>query len=360
MTRVPVGPTPLERLDAFQQRHSWLGLPIAVAYRFFENSGMHLVAALAYYALVAAVPLLLLAAIAVATMLDFFPDLQPYLVRSPIASIPMVGERIRNPDGGNPSIWLLVIAVAGSLYGGIGIGQAFQHAMNTIWSVPRNQRPNPFTARLRSLGILGLAAVSITLSTGLAMLGPQLRLGRGWSRPLTFLMSVPVNAAIFIVAMRLATAHPMPVRRILAGAIGCGIVWQLFQQTGMAYFRTELPKATTAGQFANLVLALVGVLHLTALALVLAGELNAVLVRGLWPRALLTPFTDRVRLTDADRISYAAQARMMRYKAYQHVKVEWTDHHDPALDRIRTYEADVAEAEVHQADGAAPAPPVTR
>ncbi|HOB04351.1 MAG TPA: hypothetical protein PKM36_03655 [Propionibacteriaceae bacterium] len=281
MTRVPVGPTPLERLDAFQQRHSWLGLPIAVAYRFFENSGMHLVAALAYYALVAAVPLLLLAAIAVATMLDFFPDLQPYLVRSPIASIPMVGERIRN-------------------------------------------------------------------------------LGRGWSRPLTFLMSVPVNAAIFIVAMRLATAHPMPVRRILAGAIGCGIVWQLFQQTGMAYFRTELPKATTAGQFANLVLALVGVLHLTALALVLAGELNAVLVRGLWPRALLTPFTDRVRLTDADRISYAAQARMMRYKAYQHVKVEWTDHHDPALDRTRTYEADVAEAEVPQADGAAPDPPVTR
>ena len=117
MTRVPVGPTPLERLDAFQQRHSWLGLPIAVAYRFFENSGMHLVAALAYYALVAAVPLLLLAAIAVATMLDFFPDLQPYLVRSPIASIPMVGERIRNPDGGNPSIWLLVIAGGLSILG---------------------------------------------------------------------------------------------------------------------------------------------------------------------------------------------------------------------------------------------------
>lgn len=345
MTPVSAPNSVVARLDALQQRHPWLGLPIAVVYRFFEDSGMHLVAALAYYALVASIPLLLLAAIAVATTLDLFPDLQQVLLRSPLMNIPMVDERIKDPNGGKPPVWILLVAVAGSLYGGTGIGQAFQHAMNTIWSVPRNARPNPFAARVRSLGILGLAALSIGISTAIAMLGPQLRLGRGWSRPITFLMSVPVNAAIFIVAMKLATAHPMPVKRIFAGAIGCGIVWQLFQQTGMEYFRFELPKATTPSQFANLVLALVGVLHLTALALVLAGELNAVIVRGLWPRALLTPFTDRVELTDADRTSYASQARMMKFKGYQHVRVDWTDQGDRSADRRRTYGPDLDDGE---------------
>ena len=34
-------------------------------------------------------------------------------------------------------------------------------------------------------------------------------------------------------------------------------------------------------------------------------EVNVVLVRRLWPRALLTPFTDAVDLTDADRRAYA-------------------------------------------------------
>ncbi len=351
MTPVSARVSIRERLDALQQRHSWLGLPVGVVYKFFEDSGMHLVAALAYYALVASIPLLLLASIAFATALDFFPELQQYLIRSPLTSIPMVGERIRNLNGGSPTPWILVVAVAGSLYGGTGIGQAFQHAMNTIWSVPRNQRPNPLVARLRSLGILGLAALSITASTAIAMLGPQLRLGRRMAFPITFLLSVPVNTLIFIVAMRLATAHPMPVRRILAGAIGCAMVWQLFQQTGIEYFRFELPKATTAGQFANLVLALVGVLHLTSLALVLAGELNAVVVRGLWPRALLTPFTDRVTLTDADRTSYASQSRMMRFKGYQHVRVDWTDAQGPSADRKRTYEPDIAEREPNESSG---------
>ncbi len=330
-------------LDDFQQRHAWLGFPIAVVYRFFENSGMHLVAALAYYALVAAIPLLLLAAIVVATTLDIFPDLQRYLLRSPLMNIPMVDERIKNPNGGAPPVWIVLVAVLGSLYGGVGIGQAFQHAMNTIWSVPRNARPNPLVSRVRSLGILGLAGLSITCSTAIAMLGPQLRFQRRLSMPLTFLMSVPVNAAIFVVAMKLATAHPMPVRRVLPGAVGCGIVWQLFQMTGMDYFRNELPNATTASQFANLVLALVGVLHLTALALVLAGEVNAVAVRDLWPRALLTPFTDAVRLTDADRTSYGAQSRMMRFKGYQHISVEWRDQHDRSGRRRRTYGPDVGD-----------------
>ena len=43
----------------------------------------------------------------------------------------------------------------------------------------------------------------------------------------------------------------------------------------------------------------------------------------LWPRALLTPFTDNVQLTDADREAYALYARMQRHKGFEKVLVRW-------------------------------------
>jgi membrane protein len=52
-------------------------------------------------------------------------------------------------------------------------------------------------------------------------------------------------------------------------------------------------------------------------------EINVVLTRRLWPRALLTPFTDNVELTEADRRAYASYARMQRHKGFEKVLVTW-------------------------------------
>jgi hypothetical protein len=54
-------------------------------------------------------------------------------------------------------------------------------------------------------------------------------------------------------------------------------------------------------------------------------ELNIVIERHLWPRALLTPFTDAVVLTDADRRAYAGYARAQRHKGFQQVLVDFGD-----------------------------------
>jgi len=56
---------------------------------------------------------------------------------------------------------------------------------------------------------------------------------------------------------------------------------------------------------------------------VLATEINVVLARRLWPRALLTPFTDNVVLTEADRRAYVSYARMQRHKGFEKVVVRW-------------------------------------
>ena len=54
-------------------------------------------------------------------------------------------------------------------------------------------------------------------------------------------------------------------------------------------------------------------------------EVNVVLARRLWPRALLTPFTDDVDLTDADRRAYTLYARAQRHKGFETVEVTLDD-----------------------------------
>ena len=56
----------------------------------------------------------------------------------------------------------------------------------------------------------------------------------------------------------------------------------------------------------GLVLGLIGFLFIGAVMAVLAMEINVVIARRLYPRALLTPFTDAVDLTPADRRAYAS------------------------------------------------------
>ncbi len=48
-----------------------------------------------------------------------------------------------------------------ALYGAMGLGQALQNTQHVAWSVPRNSRPNPFYARLKTLVLLVTAGFSL-------------------------------------------------------------------------------------------------------------------------------------------------------------------------------------------------------
>ena len=67
--------------------------------------------------------------------------------------------------------------------------------------------------------------------------------------------------------------------------------------------------------------------------MVVCVEINVVRVDHLYPRALLSPFTDNVELTNADRRSYANQAEAQRSKGFEDVDVTFDSTHrdaDPA------------------------------
>jgi uncharacterized BrkB/YihY/UPF0761 family membrane protein len=194
--------------------------------------------------------------------------------------------------------------------------------MNTAWSVPRNNRPNPFLARGRSLLLLGTAGLAVLGTTALSTLGSG-NAGSldGVLRILVLLASVAINAVVFVFAFRLATARRLTVRQVLPGAIAAAVLWQLLQTFGVGYVGHVIRTASATNGVFALVLGLLAFLYLAAVIGVLCVEINVVHVEHLHPRALLTPFTDDVDLTPGDRRSYTGLAKAQRSKGFQRVHV---------------------------------------
>ena len=161
----------VSRADAYQRRHRWVGLPLAVLYKFADDQGTYLAAQITYYGFVAAFPLLLLLATILGYALHGNPHLQRQVLDSALAQFPVIGGQItadiRSFHGSTPG---LVIGMLGCVYGGLGIVQAVQTMLNKVWGVPRDSRPNPVGARLRSLLLLAFGGASVIATTVLSAL----------------------------------------------------------------------------------------------------------------------------------------------------------------------------------------------
>jgi membrane protein len=310
------------QLDRFQRRHPWAGFPLAVVYKYFDDFGPYLAGLLTYYGVVSLFPLLLLASTVLGIVLVGHPNLQHELISSALHQFPGIGSDLATPkqiEGGTGG---LVIGIVGSLYGGLGVAQAFQYACNTVWGVPRNSRPNPFRARGRGVLLLGTAGLAMLGTTVLSILGGTGagELG-GVLKVICLAASVIVNVSVYIFAFRIATARPLTVRDVAPGAIAAAVIWQLLQSFGVIYVTRVVNHASPTNKVFALVLGLVAFLFLTATVVVLCVEINVVRVTHLHPRSLMTPFTDNVVLTSGDRRAYVRQAKAQRSKGFQRVHV---------------------------------------
>ncbi|UQX88455.1 YihY/virulence factor BrkB family protein [Jatrophihabitans telluris] len=314
----------VERLDSFQRRHPAAGFPLAVVYKYVDDSGGYLAALITYYAFVSLFPLLLLLATVLGIVLAGDPALQHRVLNSALAQFPVVGSQLGQPrklSGGTAG---LVIGILGSVYGGLGVAQATQYAMNTAWGVPRNRRPNPFKARGRSLLLLATAGVAVIATTLLSALGAS-NAGSlsGAVKVLVFLGSIVVNAAVFVFAFRVAASRALTVREVAPGALIAAVSWQLLQTFGVLYVAHVVHGASATNGVFALVLGLLAFLYVTSVIVVLCIEINVVRVNGLSPRSLLTPFTDNVQLTSGDRRAYGDQARAEQAKGFESIDVDF-------------------------------------
>jgi membrane protein len=317
----------VDRVDAFQRRHPVLGFPLAVVYKFFDDQGPYLAAILTYYAFIAIFPVLLIASSVLGFFLQGNEELQATLLDSALRQFPIVGTQLGQPEGLQGSTSAVVIGALAALYGMLGLGQAAQNALNVAWAVPRNSRFNPVIGRLRGLVTLGFAGLVVLVVTALSGVATNLgSLGVDIAPLLRWvgtLVSVTVTALVLSLMMRFTTSRRPSLRTSLPGGFVIAVLWHGLQLLGGEYVRRVIATASDMNAVFALVLGLFALLFLASVMAVLGLEVNVVLNRTLYPRALLTPFTDAVHLTEADRRAYRSYAQAQRHKGFERVEVSF-------------------------------------
>ncbi|XVX20051.1 YihY/virulence factor BrkB family protein [Actinomycetota bacterium] len=310
------------KFDALQRKHPVLGFPIAVAYKFFDDFGGYLAALITYYGFVSLFPLLLLLTTVLGIVLRDYPDLQEKILDSALSEIPVVGDQLRSTgtiSGGPAGV---AIGLGLSLYGGLGVAQALQYTLNTAWMVPRNSRPNPFASRGRGMLLILTAGLALIATTALSTLGSiDVSWLGGTLKTATPFLAIAINASIFTFAFILGTARRTTVRQQLPGAIVGALLWQVIQSFGVVYVSRVVQRASSVNAVFAVVLGLIAFLYLAGVIAVICTEINVVLARKLYPRALLTPFTDNVVLTEGDMRAYSGMAKAQRLKGYERIGV---------------------------------------
>jgi len=316
----------VDKIDGVQRRVPPLGLPIAVIYKYFDDQGPYLAAIVTYYAFVAIFPLLLLATSILGFVMQGDPELYQKVLDSALAQFPVIGSQLRgNVHSLTGSGLGLAVAIVTMIYGCLGAAGATQNAFNRAWAVPHNRRPNPVTARLRSLLLLLVLGAGVLVTTALAALttgaGAYGANVAGVLRVGATLLAVVANIGLFTVAFRVLTASEVATRELLVGAVVAGVGWQVVQILGTYFVTHALKGSQEAYGVFGLVLGLIAWIYLLALVTVVATEINVVASRRLWPRALLTPFTDRVTLTSADERAYTDYAGSEQRKGFEVIEV---------------------------------------
>ena len=311
----------LRRVDRFQQRHAALAIPVAVVQKFGNDRAGAFATRIAYQGLFALFPLLLLLATVLGLVLEDHPGLRRNVIDSALRDFPVIGPELRDAatplDGGGIA---LAVGILGTLYGALGLGHAAEAAMNTVWNVPRSQWPNFARRRLRSLAMMATIGVAIIGSAVAGAAVSTLAWGRG---PVAFLVSLLIDAVVFMGAFRVLTAARLSWSDVRLGALVAAVFWGTLKLIGEWYVDRVLRGAVDVYGFFATVIALLTWMYVAAQLVLLAAEVNVVVDERLWPRSLTQP-----PLTVADREVYRRLARTSIRRPEYSVRLEFSGEAD--------------------------------
>ena len=279
----------LRRLDAWQRSRGWLAFPFAVVKKFGDDQAGNLAALIAYYAIFSIFPLLLALSTIVGYLLHGHPSWQDAVTNSAIKNIPLLSKKHPLPLHG--SAFALIAGLLLALWSGLGIAKTAQTAFDTVYLVPKTERPGFPWGILRALrivvvggiGFIATTAVSSAVtsahSIGSLDLGPGLRV-------IGTCVAIALNAGLFLVLFRWLTVRPVTWRGALPGAVMSAVALQGLQLASTAIIAHKFSSAQkTYGTFAT-VIVMMSWFYLQAQVVLLAAEINVVRQAKLWPRAL--------------------------------------------------------------------------
>jgi membrane protein len=306
------------RIDEVQQRRRILAFPFAVIKKFGDDQAGNLAALIAYYGFISVFPLLLVMVSVIGLLVRGNPELQADILQSALRNFPVIGTDIEKNLGsitGNGAA--LAVGIVGTLWGGLGVTQAAQNAMNTVWNVPRTDWPNFLKSRLRSLimlAILGSITVVSTFTSAFGASGSAAVLLKAGGIGAGFVL----NVALFLISYRVLTVKDLRWRDVLPGALVAAVLWTILMSLGGYYLIHQLEGASnTYGTFA-VVIGLLVWLYLGAQITLICAEINVVRVLHLWPRSLTAP-----PFTQGDEDTLTGQAKQQQLHPQEDIQVNF-------------------------------------
>jgi YihY family inner membrane protein len=306
-------------LDRAQQRKRWIAFPYAVKKKFSDDQAGNLAALVAYYGFFSLLPLLLVLVTILDMVLQRDASLRSGIENSALSNFPVIGPQIsKNLHPLSGSGLALGVGIALTLWAGLGVVKAMETAMNSVWNVPYQRRPNFLISTRKAilmLAILGAVTVGSAIAGSFGTGS-----GHWWLAVIGIAVSLLLNFILFLLAFRILTTEPVSWSDVRTGAIIAAIAWTLLQAVGGYYVRHELQGASvTYGTFGT-VIGLLAWIYLGSQITLMAAEVNVVKKRRLWPRAIVQP-----PLTPADREALRLYAEQEERRPEQDAEVKIED-----------------------------------
>jgi len=317
----------IRKVDATQRRFTPTAFVFGVVKKFGDDNGSALVSNLAYSTFVALFPLLLVLVTILGLIASADPSFRASAVKNAVAGqIPVLGQTLTGDvhELHRASVIGLIVGLIFLLWGATGLAQAGLFTMAQVWNLPGPARPGYVQRLGRAVLFLCLLGGGVIVTTGLASLTTYLPNGL----PFKILIEVVTAAfsfGMYLGSFRALTPKGVPTGKLIPGAITGGILYTVLQVLGAWVVHHYLHSDTVYGYFAT-VLGLIAWIYLATEITVYSAEINVVLARRLWPRAIVQP-----PLTEADRASMALQALQNQRRPEQQVRVTFDDR-EPGAD----------------------------
>lgn len=313
--------TAYDRFDRFQQRHRWLGFPLAVRQKYSEDQAGYLAATITYYGFFSIFPLLLVFVSVLGFVLRGHTGLQHSILHSALGQFPVIGDALQ-VNALQGSALAVAIGAAAALWSGMGVFLAAENAMNQLWGVPFRRRPDFVRSRARALlllVVLGAGAIATTVLGTLGTVGTGF--GPAW-KALAIVLAVALDFMLFWVAFRALTSRAVGWRDVRGGAIAAALLYEALQLVGGYYVGHVLKNASTTYGTFGAVIGLLSWIYLAAHITLLAAEGNVVATHRLWPRSFSLVFERPP--TDADRRALELRSRVEERRQDQDIDVTFT------------------------------------
>jgi YihY family inner membrane protein len=313
----------IRKIDAAQRRHTPTAFVFGVVKKFGDDNGGALVSNLAYSAFVSLFPLLLILATILGLIASADPSFRASAVKNAATGqIPVIGTMLTGANGvgelHRASVIGLIVGLLFLIWGVTGLAQAGLFTMAQVWNLPGPARPGYVQRLGRAMLFLCLLGGGVIVSAGLSSLTTYLHQGF-WFKLLIEVVTAAFNCGMYLGAFRALTPKGVPTRALLPGAFTGGVLWTLLLLLGTWLVHHFLHSDSVYGAFGT-VLGLLAWIYLAVEMTVYCAEINVVLARRLWPRAVVQP-----PLTEADRASMALQALQNQRRPEQGVEVSFDD-----------------------------------